>query len=75
MVLEIGIIKHRVYKSRNIRNPCCICLRIGTIKGKIELKVREFLFEGLVVLKIKSFFQATCTVEKVNLTGSLFSLE
>ena len=41
----------------------------------MELEVRELFFELVVVLQIECLLQASCSIEEVYLSGSLFCLE
>lgn len=53
MLLEVGFEHDVVYEACNIRNACCICCRVRTVKCKMELEVREILLNLVVILEVE----------------------
>ena len=63
MLLEVSLEHHVVYETCNVRYASCICLRIRSVKGKIELEVRELLLDCVIVVEVECLLKRTCSVE------------
>ena len=53
MLLEICLVENIVNEACNIRYTCLVSLRIWTVKGKVELEVRELLLDLIVVIEVE----------------------
>ena len=75
MVLEVGLVHHVVYEAGHILDSCCISCRIRTVKGKMEVEVREIPLDLCEVFKIECLDKAAGSIEEVYFATGLQGLE
>ena len=75
MLLEICLVHDIVNESCHILHSSCIGCRIRTVESEVEVEVRELLLDFSIILEVECLFQATCTIEEVDLLLGLESLE
>ena len=75
MILEVCFIHYVVYETCRVLDTCCICCRVRTVKGEIELEVRELLLDLSEVFKIEGLDKCTSSVEEADLAACLEGLE
>ena len=75
MLLEVGLIHHIVHEACGVLHAGSICCRVRTVKGKVELEVRELLLDLCEVLEIEGLHEGACAIEEADLATGLEGLE
>ena len=68
VVLEIGLVHHIVNETCRVLDSSGVSCRIRTVKGQMEVEVRELLLDLGIVLKVECLDKAARSIEEVYLT-------
>ena len=64
VVLEIGLVHHIVNETCRVLDSSGVSCRIRTVKGQMEVEVRELLLDLGVVLKVECLDKAARSIEE-----------
>ena len=71
MILEVCFIHYVVYETCRVLDTCGICCRVRTVKGEMELEVRELLLKLGEVFKVEGLDKCTSSIEEADLAAWL----